>query len=39
LSDQQTICNDPDKRNGVVILNRCDYVSKMQTVLNDAINS
>ena len=34
-NDPNIIITRPDKGNGVVILNRCDYVNKMYDILND----
>ena len=37
-NDPDIVLLKPDKGNGVVILNRSDYVKKMQTILNDKEN-
>ena len=33
--DSNIVISKPDKGNGVVVLNRADYVAKMQTILCD----
>jgi len=35
-NDNSIIVTKPDKGNGVVVLNRTDYVSKMEDILSDA---
>jgi len=34
--DNSIIVTQPEKSNGVVVLNRTDYVSKMEDILSDA---
>ena len=35
-NDNSIIVTKPDKANGVVVINRTDYVSKMEDILSDA---